>query len=672
MVQELNKISKRIFHTDYSQKKNGPMSIPTPRGDEYKGSVFLSNLLANQSAPSVKINKLTVLPQQSDNLREEYNLMIVSDDGRNILDVDSPSIDVQKAAFAQIAQIEDYNDMSLMELQIAAIRIDAESYDLIEDPTEEFQLALLKGTGYSSTMYFIKILNPRDIVIRAALNESGHNLIDVFDPIEEYMRIAFSQIAGIEEADHLSMLDLQSKAISKDASAYALVINPTEELNYKLIDLDPYNLRIISEPSNAIRMKAFAKIAQIKNYKGISLYELQLAATLRSFRERQGESAFNLIDSPSDSFIVDMLKNDGYTLKLIYKPSNDVLKIAFSQLSGFQNTTKSSLLSMQIKAVKKDPNTYHLIKSPTLAVQLSMVKEYSFSIDHIYKPSERLMLTAVNGNGFALGLIDNPTERVKKAAYANIAGIKDYTKHTLDELQKLAIKKNKKTIKLLEGTYIIDTEDKIVNTFGKNKIHIINNNSPANIHDDMIETKKITARKYAVFIVDVQTDNIDYPTHKEELDRIKDLIQSNIGSVPIYFIEYGGKQIHLLPSLMEATKEQLTLNKSENFDGDSNYYFIKYTNGAFATTDIDTFLKKEGVTDIILSGINQTECVESTAREALEHDYHIITAPNLIMDSFTEINPPSAEPVPGFYYDNGIVVEDLSQIQYLISNHLFF
>ncbi|WP_328391759.1 isochorismatase family protein [Nocardia sp. NBC_00416] len=65
----------------------------------------------------------------------------------------------------------------------------------------------------------------------------------------------------------------------------------------------------------------------------------------------------------------------------------------------------------------------------------------------------------------------------------------------------------------------------------------------------------------------------------------------------------------------------------------------KRTWGAFHGTDLDLQLRRRGVTQIVLTGIATSLGVESTARSAHEHGYHV----TLAVDAMTDIRAASHE-----------------------------
>ncbi|MEU6405066.1 isochorismatase family protein [Streptomyces sp. NPDC046985] len=62
----------------------------------------------------------------------------------------------------------------------------------------------------------------------------------------------------------------------------------------------------------------------------------------------------------------------------------------------------------------------------------------------------------------------------------------------------------------------------------------------------------------------------------------------------------------------------------------------KHNWGAFHGTDLDVQLRRRGVTQIVLTGIATSIGVESTARAAYEHGYHVTLATDAMADMSAE------------------------------------
>ncbi len=68
---------------------------------------------------------------------------------------------------------------------------------------------------------------------------------------------------------------------------------------------------------------------------------------------------------------------------------------------------------------------------------------------------------------------------------------------------------------------------------------------------------------------------------------------------------------------------------------DGDILVTKRSWGAFHGTDLDLHLRRRGVTQIVLAGIATSDGVESTARNAHEHGYHL----TLAIDAMTDLDP---------------------------------
>ena len=71
----------------------------------------------------------------------------------------------------------------------------------------------------------------------------------------------------------------------------------------------------------------------------------------------------------------------------------------------------------------------------------------------------------------------------------------------------------------------------------------------------------------------------------------------------------------------------------------------KHNWGAFHGTDLDVQLRRRGVTQIVLTGIATSIGVESTARAAYEHGYHVTLAADAMSDLDVEAHRGSVERV---------------------------
>lgn len=64
----------------------------------------------------------------------------------------------------------------------------------------------------------------------------------------------------------------------------------------------------------------------------------------------------------------------------------------------------------------------------------------------------------------------------------------------------------------------------------------------------------------------------------------------------------------------------------------SDYLLTKYRAGAFHDTELHSYLQTREVTQVVVAGISTTMGVESTARAAHEHGYHVVFATDAMTD----------------------------------------
>lgn len=69
-----------------------------------------------------------------------------------------------------------------------------------------------------------------------------------------------------------------------------------------------------------------------------------------------------------------------------------------------------------------------------------------------------------------------------------------------------------------------------------------------------------------------------------------------------------------------------------------DHRITKRARSAFATTDLDAWLKAAGVTQVVVAGVATSNGVESTARHAFELGYHVTLATDAMTDASTEMH----------------------------------
>ncbi|GAB3137947.1 hydrolase [Micromonospora sonneratiae] len=83
----------------------------------------------------------------------------------------------------------------------------------------------------------------------------------------------------------------------------------------------------------------------------------------------------------------------------------------------------------------------------------------------------------------------------------------------------------------------------------------------------------------------------------------------------------------------------------------------KRTWGAFHGTDLDLQLRRRGITQIVLAGLTTSIGVESTARAAYEHGYHVTLATDAMADLDVEAHRNSIERIFPLLGETGSTTE---------------
>ena len=75
----------------------------------------------------------------------------------------------------------------------------------------------------------------------------------------------------------------------------------------------------------------------------------------------------------------------------------------------------------------------------------------------------------------------------------------------------------------------------------------------------------------------------------------------------------------------------------------TDHLITKRRRNAFHDTGLDTLLRDLGVTQVVLTGISTSSGVESTARAAFDHGYHVVLATDAMTDPDAEAHRNSIE-----------------------------
>jgi nicotinamidase-related amidase len=127
----------------------------------------------------------------------------------------------------------------------------------------------------------------------------------------------------------------------------------------------------------------------------------------------------------------------------------------------------------------------------------------------------------------------------------------------------------------------------------------------------------------ALVVIDVQKGMFsmpEYQPHEAEavVDRIAGLIaKARAAGTPVYFVQHAEKDGFLAPGKPGFPFH----DKLAPRDGDS--VTVKDKSSAFHGTDFDAKLKKAGIDQLIVTGMQSEYCVDSAVRGAYERGYQV-------------------------------------------------
>lgn len=94
----------------------------------------------------------------------------------------------------------------------------------------------------------------------------------------------------------------------------------------------------------------------------------------------------------------------------------------------------------------------------------------------------------------------------------------------------------------------------------------------------------------------------------------------------------------------------------------SDLVVTKYSVGAFYGTSLDMFLRRRGVTQIVMCGISTSNGVESTARGAHDHGYNLTIITDAVTDTSAEQHANALERVFPKISETGTTAELLAHL----------
>jgi nicotinamidase-related amidase len=143
----------------------------------------------------------------------------------------------------------------------------------------------------------------------------------------------------------------------------------------------------------------------------------------------------------------------------------------------------------------------------------------------------------------------------------------------------------------------------------------------------------------ALLVVDLQKGIVGIPAAHpvpEIIDRSRDLLAAfrehglpvvliNVSGAPSGRTDQGAASVAGYPDGWDELIEELDQRPTDHL-------VTKYTRGAFTNTGLHEKLTDLGVTEVVVIGIATASGVESTARQAHEHGYHVVVATDAVTD----------------------------------------
>jgi nicotinamidase-related amidase len=148
--------------------------------------------------------------------------------------------------------------------------------------------------------------------------------------------------------------------------------------------------------------------------------------------------------------------------------------------------------------------------------------------------------------------------------------------------------------------------------------------------------------KAALVVIDLQKGIVDAPTvHPigpivERSATLADAFRRH--GLPVVLVNVTGRgpgrtELSRSPGIISSPDWADLVDDLGPHPGD--HLVTKQRRSAFHDTGLDAHLRGLGVTQVVLTGISTTSGVESTARSAYDHGYHVVLA----TDAMTDIDP---------------------------------
>ena len=175
--------------------------------------------------------------------------------------------------------------------------------------------------------------------------------------------------------------------------------------------------------------------------------------------------------------------------------------------------------------------------------------------------------------------------------------------------------------------------------------------------------------KPALVVVDLQNGIVVLPGAKEALARtveLADAFRARGYPVVLVRVTFAADGADAVPGRTEAPRSAVA--RPDGWDQiapelaghDEDIVVTKRNWSAFYGTDLDLQLRRRGVTQVVLTGVATSIGVESTARAAHEHGYHVVLATDAMADMQPEAHENSIKRIFPRLGETGTVAEILT------------
>jgi nicotinamidase-related amidase len=156
--------------------------------------------------------------------------------------------------------------------------------------------------------------------------------------------------------------------------------------------------------------------------------------------------------------------------------------------------------------------------------------------------------------------------------------------------------------------------------------------------------------KLALIVIDLQKGIVDAPT----VHPAKEIVECSASladafrrrSLPVVLVNVTGGA----PGRTDRTRPPGIISSPDWADlvdeldvQPDDHLVTKQRRSAFHDTGLDAHLRGLGVTQVVLTGISTTSGVESTARSAYDHGYHVVLATDAMTDTDPDAHANSIE-----------------------------